>query len=189
MIFSSILVKFFEELFKYKDYCSGVMEYDPKKLHYIVVTGIIVRNGKYLITKRAEWEKAFPNKWTVPGGKLETDDYLNRDKDTKEHWYNVFEDLLRREVKEEVSLEIENMGYVTSMVYMRPDGIPCIIVSLFADSKSGEIELCNALTEYAWVDLEQAKNYDLIEGIYDELIILDNFIKTGKSMVWDSVKE
>jgi 8-oxo-dGTP pyrophosphatase MutT (NUDIX family) len=160
------------------------MEYDSEKAHYIVVTGIIVKDGKYLITKRAEWEKAFPNKWTVPGGKLERKDYLNRKKDTGEHWYNVFENLLRREIKEETNLEVENIGYVTSMVYTRPDGIPCIIVSLFAYPKTEEIKLCKALTEYVWVDLEEAKNYDLIDGIYDELIILDNFLKTGKHMVW-----
>jgi 8-oxo-dGTP pyrophosphatase MutT (NUDIX family) len=160
------------------------MEYDSEKAYYIVVTGIIVKDGKYLITKRAEWEKAFPNKWTVPGGKLERKDYLNREKDTSEHWYNVFENLLRREIKEETDLEIENIGYVTSMVYIRPDKIPCIIVSLFAYPKTEEIKLCKALTEYAWVDLEEAKNYDLIDGIYDELIILDNFLKTGKHIVW-----
>jgi len=64
---------------------------DRNLLHYIVVTGILVNNqGKYLITKRADWEKAFPGKWTVPGGKLEVLDYVLREKDTSEHWYNIF---------------------------------------------------------------------------------------------------
>ena len=31
---------------------------------------IIVKDGKYLIAKRADYEKAFPGLWTVPGGKL-----------------------------------------------------------------------------------------------------------------------
>tara|TARA_Y100000310_G_C20702929_1_gene831730 strand:- start:10029 stop:10202 length:174 start_codon:yes stop_codon:yes gene_type:complete len=52
---------------------------DKNLLHYVVVTGILVNSqGKYLITKRAEWEKAFPGKWTVPGGKLEVLDYVLR---------------------------------------------------------------------------------------------------------------
>jgi 8-oxo-dGTP pyrophosphatase MutT (NUDIX family) len=160
------------------------MEYDKEKAHYIVVTGILVRDGKYLIAKRAEWEKAFPGRWTVPGGKLEIKDYMEREKDTEHHWYNVFEDVLEREIKEEVGLDIENIGYVTSMVYIRPDGIPCIIVSLFAYPKNSEIKLCKALTEYTWVNLEEAKNYDLIEGIYDELMILDDFLKTKKHAKW-----
>jgi len=159
--------------------------YDKNQAHYVVVTGILVKKGKYLIAKRAEWEKAFPNKWTVPGGKLEVLDYALKEKNTSEHWYNVFEDVLKREVMEEIGLEIENIGYVTSMVYLRGDGIPCIIVSLYAHAKEGDVKLCNALTEYAWVDLEEAKNYDLIEGIYHELEILEGHLKTGKQMTWD----
>ena len=160
------------------------MEYDKNLLHYVVVTGILARDGKYLIAKRAEWEKAFPGKWTVPGGKLKVLDYVMGKKDTSEHWYCVLEDLLRREIKEEVGLEIENIGYVTSMVYIRPDGVPCLIVSLYAEPLEGEIKLCKALTDYAWVDLEEAKKHDFVEGMYDELVMLDEFLKTGKHMVW-----
>ncbi len=158
---------------------------DKNLTHYAVVTGILInKEGKFLITKRAEWEKAFPGRWTVPGGKLEVLDYALREKDTPHHWYNIFENLLKREVMEEVELEIENIDYVTSMVYIRPDKIPCLIVSLYANSKSENVKLCNALTDYAWVDLEEAKNYDLIEGIYDELIILNRKLK-GEKVLWE----
>lgn len=158
--------------------------YDRNKVHYIVVTGILVKNGKYLIVRRAEWEKAFPGKWTVPGGKLEVLDYVLKLKDTKEHWYNVLEEVLGREIKEEVGLNISNIGYVTSMVYIRPDGVPCLIISLYAEPSSEDLALCNALTDYKWIDLDEAKNYELIEGIYDEILMLDSFLKTGKHMVW-----
>ncbi len=153
--------------------------------HFVVVTGIIVnQEGKFLVVKRADWEKAFPGRWTVPGGKLEVLDYVLRNKDTPHHWYNVLEDLLKKEVKEEVGLEIQNIDYVTSMVYIRPDKVPCLIVSLFAELlKETNVNLCNALIEYAWVSLEEAKNYDLIEGIYDELVILDRKIN-GEKTVW-----
>ena len=159
---------------------------DRNLTHYIVVTGILVNSqGKYLIVKRADWEKAFPGKWTVPGGKFEVLDYSMKKKDTSEHWYNVLENTLRKEIKEETGLEIKNIGYVTSMVYIRPDEIPCLIVSLFAEPKEEKnITLCNALTDFAWVDLNESKNYDLIEGIYEELEILDKKLKTGKMGEW-----
>lgn len=158
--------------------------YDKNQVHYIAATGILIHEGKYLIAKRAEWEKAFPGKWTFPGGKLNVLDYALKRKDTNEHWYNILENLLKREIKEEVGLDIQNIGYVTSMVYVRQDDIPCLIISLFAEPLNVEIKLCNALTEYAWVDIIEAKNYDLIEGIYDELLILDNFLKKGGNMTW-----
>lgn len=159
--------------------------YDPQKAHYLVVTGIIVKDGKFLITKRAPTEKAFPNQWTVPGGKLELDDYSKRPKDTSSHWYNIFEGLLKREIMEEVGLEISNIRYLTSLSYIRSDSIPTIIVSLFADYSEGEIKLCSALTEYAWVTLEEAKNYDLIEGIYEELEMLDRLLKGESAGIWE----
>lgn len=161
---------------------------DKNLAHYIVVTGVLInKEGKYLIAKRADWEKAFPGKWTVPGGKLEVLDYSLKKKDTSEHWYNVLENVLKREIIEETNLEIKNVGYVTSMVYIRPDEIPCLIISLFAELKdqNSQIKLCNALTDYKWVDLNEAKNYDLIEGIYEELEILDKKLKTGKTEEWE----
>ena len=162
--------------------------YDPQKAHYIVVTGIIVKDGKFLITKRAPNEKAFPNQWTVPGGKLELDDYAKRPKDTSAHWYNVFEDLLKREVMEEVGLKIKNIRYLTSLSYIRSDNIPTIIVSLFANPYKGKVKLCLALTEYVWVTFEEAGSYDLIEGIYEELEMLNKLFRGESVGVWEKKK-
>src|SRR3989344_8065100 len=158
--------------------------YDPKKAHYIVVTGIVLKDGKFLITKRAATEKAFPNQWTVPGGKLEMNDYVSKPKDTSAHWYNVFEAVLKREILEEVNVQIKNIRYLTSLSYIRDDNIPTIIVSLFANHGEGEIKLCPALTEYAWVNLEEAKHFDLIEVIYEELEMLDKTLKGEEQHEW-----
>ena len=150
---------------------------DENKFHYVAATGIIIKDRRYLITKRAEWEKAFPGKWTVPGGKLEVKDYINTPKDTCSHWYNILENLLKREVKEEAGLKIKNIKYLTSMTFIRPDNVPVLVVSLYAEHDSGEVELSNDMTDYAWVNLEEAKNYELIEGIYEELEMLDRLLK------------
>jgi 8-oxo-dGTP diphosphatase len=155
-----------------------------ENMHYVAATGIIVKDGKYLLTKRALSKKAFPGKWTVPGGNLEVLDYINDTKDTKEHWYNVIKKTLRREIKEEVGLDIKNIGYLTSMTLIKSDGFPMLILSYYADYSHGEVKLNEESCDYSWVTLEEAKNYDLIEGIYEELVMLDRLLKEKKLYEW-----
>ncbi len=157
---------------------------DDRKAHYVVVTAIVIKDGKYLIAKRSLEEKAFPGLWTVPGGKIEVDDYKHLPKDTGSHWYNIFENALRREVMEETGIEIDNIRYLTSLAFFRPDGIPTIVVSLFADFADGEVVLNSELSEFAWVTPEEAQEYEFIEGILEEIEMLDKYLKTGKMPVW-----
>ena len=57
----------------------------------VVITAIIEKDNKYLILRRSPEKKRFPGMWTVPGGKLESHDFINTPKETKEYWYNVLE--------------------------------------------------------------------------------------------------
>lgn len=148
---------------------------ENKYLHEVAITAIIVKNGKYLITRRSPNKKRFPGMWTVPGGKLETDDYINLPKDTTDYWYNVLEKVLRREIKEEVGLDITNITYLTSLATVHGDGYPSLVISCLADYQSGEITLKTDETdEFRWVTVEEANEYKLIDGIYDELVMAEN---------------
>lgn len=161
-----------------------MIKYNEDKAHYLSITVIIVKDNKYLISKRADWEKNFPSKWTVPGGKLEKSDYINSKKDTHDSWYNIFEKVAKREVKEEVNLDIKNIGYLTSMAFVRSDDIPTVIISLYANYNGGEIKLQESMTEYAWISVDEIDKYDLIEGIDEEIKMLDRFLKEGKMIEW-----
>jgi len=149
--------------------------------HHVVVTGIVVKDGKYLITKRAGNREAFNDRWTVPGGKIEKSDY-DRPKDTEVHWYNVLEDVLRREIREETGLMIKNLKYLTSLTFMKGE-VPVLVVSMYADHHEGDVVLNDESVDYKWVSLEEAKEYDLIEGIYEELEMLDGVLG-GEVGVW-----
>lgn len=155
-----------------------------EKAHYIVVTGIMIKDGKYLIAKRSLEEAAFPGLWTVPGGKLNRSDYENSPKDTSDQWYNVLEKLLQREVQEEVGLEIKNIRYLLSLAYIRSDNMPTLIISLYADYDSGEVKLCKDLIEYAWADIKELEKYEIIPGIREEIELVDKALKEGKSETW-----
>ncbi len=152
-------------------------------MYEIAITAIIVKDGKYLITRRSTNKKKWPLMWTVPGGKFETSDYIDSPKDTVNAWYSVLERAIRREVREEVGIEIKNIDYLTSIIAQYGGNIPdSLIVSLIADYDSGEIKLQEEETDmFSWVSLEEAKNYDLIDGIYDELVMAENKIRGIKT--------
>ena len=146
----------------------------------VVATVIVVNNeGKYLIAKRRDEDENFGGKWAAPGGKMRVSDYLSREKDTPEHWHNVLEDVAEREIGEEVGLKIGVPGYLTNSVYIRSDGSPCLVVSMFAAAKSEKVRLCDALTDSTWVSSEKAKGYDLIPGLHREFRLLDKRLKHG----------
>lgn len=158
------------------------MNTEPQLLHEVAITAIVVKDGKYLITRRTPNKKRFPGKWTVPGGRIETSDYTSLPKDTEECWYNVLERVVRREVKEEAGVEIKNIDYVTSLALIDKEGTPIFIISCMADWDSGEVVLQESETDqYAWVSSDEAKNYDLIGGIYDELKMADARRRGDKS--------
>ena len=155
---------------------------ENKFLHEIVIAAIVVRDGKYLITRRSKGKKRFPGMWTLPGGKLDTGDYTHLPKDTENYWYNVLECTLRREVKEEVGIEINNIEYITSLATVHADGNPSLVITYMADFASGEVELQpEECDEFAWVSIKEAQSYQLIDGIYDELVMAENKRKGNKT--------
>ena len=155
------------------------MEIKDKELHRISLTAIIYNNeGKYLITKRALTKKAFPGKWTVPGGGLEVDDYIKtKPTNSAGQWYGALENTLRREIREEVNLEVEKPQYLLDITFIRPDGIPVLILSYFAKYKSGEVKLDTDSIDYKWVTVAEAKKADLIDGIAEEIEMTDKILK------------
>tara|TARA_Y100000310_G_scaffold331037_1_gene403882 strand:- start:5259 stop:5771 length:513 start_codon:yes stop_codon:yes gene_type:complete len=141
-------------------------------LHEVIATAIIIRKGKYLITRRSSSKKRFPGFWCVPGGHLEVCDYAHLPPDEKGYKRGALECALKREVHEEVGIKITNIEYVTSLATVHDDGNPSIVISCVADYASGEVRLQESETDaFSWVSIEEAKKYSLLPGIYDELMI------------------
>jgi 8-oxo-dGTP pyrophosphatase MutT (NUDIX family) len=157
-------------------------EIKDKELHRIALTAIIYnKEGKYLITQRSLTRKAFPGKWTVPGGGLTVDDYMNsKPTNPAGQWYYSLTNTLKREVKEEVGLEIGKAEYLLDITFIRSDGIPVLILSYYAPYVSGEVIHDDETIGSAWVTPEEAKTYDLIDGIVEEIEMVDKILKKRK---------
>ena len=149
------------------------------KLFYLVANVIIYRKSddRCLILRRSANEKVHPHKYCVPGGKLEWKDLPvhnpTRLNDDVLDYENAVELLLAREAKEEAGIDIDlshGLKYINSVAFIRPDGIPVVLVKFTAPYKSGNVALeKGAFTDHAWVTAQEAQNYDCIEGIPEEI--------------------
>ncbi len=149
----------------------------PNKLFYVVATAVVYReaDGRCLILRRSERETVHPGKWSVPGGKLEWGDLeLRRSHAANDHleWDpGVLKRLVKREVKEEAGLEInDEIRHIDDLVFIRPDGIPVMLMKFAVRYKSGEVKLeQNAFTDSAWINETELENYSCIGGVPEEI--------------------
>lgn len=166
------------------------------KLFEVVATAIILKepfeSGKkpqYLILKRAAHEKFGAGKWTVPGGKLATEDFTVLSKQTEDYWYNMIESCLRREVEEEVALSVKNIWYLTSLARVTDEGTGNMVISFVADMAGGEVRISHDFDEYAWVTLEEAEAFDLFDGIIEEFYMIERKLAGEKDVEWERIPQ
>jgi 8-oxo-dGTP pyrophosphatase MutT (NUDIX family) len=147
------------------------------KLFYFVANVVVYRKSdkRCLILKRDGREKVHPGKYVVPGGKLEWED-MDLKQPTRINgdvldFENAVENLLVRETKEEAGVEIERqLKYINSVAFVRPDGIPVILVKFAAEYKGGGVKPeTGSFTDYAWVNNKEVKRYDCVKGVKEEI--------------------
>jgi mutator protein MutT len=111
-----------------------------------VSTVIFNSEGKILIQKRSPNEEVFPNLWGIPGGTVEMSD-------------KSVVDALKREVKEEVGVEIDNISlYGENLVAKEMYGVFYLVyVSRYM---SGEPKALDGTSEVLWVEENQIDNYE-----------------------------
>ena len=147
------------------------------KLFYFVANVVVYRDSdkRCLILQRHSREKVHPNKWAVPGGKLEWNNldlaHPTRMNGDVYDFENAVEELLQREVLEEAGIIIDDkLQYINSVAFVRPDGIPVVLVKFCARYNSGTVKIEeNAFTNHAWVNTEEVQKYDCIQGIQEEV--------------------
>lgn len=53
------------------------------------------------------------------------------------------------------------------------------MLSYYCRYKGGEVKLGKDMVDCIWITPEEGKNYKIIPGILDEIISVDNILKTG----------
>lgn len=131
-----------------------------KKLPVPVVIGVIKNKNKFLLTKRRSPKKEW-NKWQFPGGGLEFAERL--------------EEGLKREIKEEVGIDIKIKGFLTVMEIIRQrdhfHGIFFVFLCQMANDKN-QIKLNYEASEYNWFSKEEILKLDTLLGTKEIVKIL-----------------
>ena len=124
--------------------------------HIVVVTGIVKFKDKFLILKRNDKMEMHPGKWSFPGGKiLEGEDLFSA---------------LKREVKEETNLDIEDTKeYISDYTFTRPNGKNTIGFCFLVNTKNNKVKLSKEFTDLAWIKSEEVENYDILHYLKEEV--------------------
>jgi 8-oxo-dGTP diphosphatase len=113
-----------------------------------VVAGLIYRHGRMLVCQRHH-DSVFPLKWEFPGGKIEAGEPPV--------------DALRRELKEELDIEIDEAKLVYRHDHDYPDG-PKVSLHFFSvDDYYGEAKNL-VFEQICWTKLTELERLDFLEG-------------------------
>ena len=120
----------------------------PSRTAISVIAGLIFRNQRVLICQRRH-DAAFALKWEFPGGKIE-------DRESEA-------DALRRELKEELAIDVRESDFVSGYSYSYEDGPTVFLRFHWVKSFQGEPQNL-VFEQISWVTLGDLVNLDFIEG-------------------------
>lgn len=113
----------------------------------LTVRGIIKNDsGEILIVKRHPKSKTDPEKWELPGGKVESGEF--------------FADALIREIKEETDLDVD-VGDFCEAVQNDYSHKRTVQLMMYLIDVKGEVKISDEHTEFMWASLEKIKTLEI----------------------------
>ncbi len=112
------------------------------KKEFGVATKAIIKNneGKYLVIYKSDTEEISPNEIDLPGGRMKFGENA--------------EESLRREVSEELGIEIKTIKPSRVWGFVKDD-LHLVGVTFLAEFVSGEIKLSGEHTKHEWLEKEK----------------------------------
>ncbi|MGB9883401.1 MAG: NUDIX hydrolase [Microgenomates group bacterium] len=123
----------------------------------LAVAAFIVKDNKLLIVKKSLNEKVDPGLWVVPGGKIEKAEAIV--------------DGLKREVKEEVNLEIDSYQWIGEDVF-ESNGFYFHAQHFLCTTSDNikNIKLDKSLVDYYWLKKHEIKSFQFPENIKKRIL-------------------
>lgn len=113
-----------------------------------VTAAVIERRGRILICRRRADQK-HPLKWEFPGGKTEPGEDPPA--------------CLRRELEEELGIQVGEAEEITRFEYQYPGRAPILLIFYRVDRYLGEAEN-RIFADIRWVERRELPEFDFVEG-------------------------
>jgi 8-oxo-dGTP pyrophosphatase MutT (NUDIX family) len=132
----------------------------------VQVSGIVMRKGsdgyEVLVAKRTAARRRFPKFWECGGGRVAPGE--------------IFSDAVKRQLREELSIEVEIVCLINEFYTPAPDLPQQVIpgVRFLCEFKSflngSDVEIdTNEFTEARWVPVEEIEMVELIPGLQEDI--------------------
>lgn len=112
--------------------------------HVVLVTAVIKKGNTYLVAQRSKDDPQTPLVWFFPGGKVDLE--LGK---------SIVEKTLRREVMEEVGIEIKNIRLIENNGFIRVSGHHVIALTFLCDYLKGRARPLEGQEKVLWGTLEE----------------------------------
>ncbi|MBK3496304.1 NUDIX domain-containing protein [Viridibacillus sp. YIM B01967] len=114
------------------------------------VEGAIYQNGKWLLIRRSEKEEHAGGLLSLVGGKVEKDGTSS----------DILEGTLKREIYEEVGIEVSNLRYVNSSFFVTDSGLNVVDIVFLCDHQSGEAyaKCPDEVDDVCWMSTQEILN-------------------------------
>jgi 8-oxo-dGTP diphosphatase len=132
-------------------------------MYSVVVNGVILNDtGKVLIAQRANKDDHEPGMWTTPGGTLEA---IGEE-------FGVLEDTLKREIMEEVGVEImDEVMLITNNTFIKSSGKKVLAVVYLCKYKSGEPKPLDEIDAVTWVTKDDLSKYNFPPNVKEYITL------------------
>ena len=139
---------------------------------YVVnVDGVVVRDGEYLFIERGADEDHAGGLLSFPGGKVE------RPPDGED----AVAATARRELREEVGVEVGDVEYVHSSTFRADDGTPCLNVLALCEYAGGEARprATDEVAAIHWFSPEAIREREDVPAFVERYVELVDAVRTG----------
>lgn len=147
-----------------------------------IVCGIIQEGGKVILGKKAKGRPPYPNVWHTPGGGTEDKELSEKLFNARDFDNDYFHQELKREMKEELGVEIKNIKNIVPEFRDIPREAETenkegelthyYFLEYFCDYAGGELKPDDDLAEAKWMSKDELKAISLTppsQEMYREL--------------------